>query len=167
MKVALVAAVAENGVIGSDGEMPWHYPADLRNFKETTMGHPVVMGRKTYQSIEDRLGGPLPGRTNVVLSRRDSLDLPEGAVHARALDDAFEAAEAALDPGQETVYVVGGATVYEACLDRADELVVTEIPEAPAGDTHFPEIGREWTERDRERAGDVSIVTYRRVSDGE
>lgn len=167
MKVALVAAVAENGVIGSDGEMPWHYPADLRNFKETTMGHPVVMGRKTYESIENRLGGPLPGRTNVVLSRRDSLDLPEGAVHARDLDAAFEAAEAALEPGQETVYIVGGATVYEACLDRADELVVTEIPEAPAGDTHFPEIGPEWTERDRRRVGDLSIVTYRRVSDGE
>ncbi|CCQ36752.1 dihydrofolate reductase [Natronomonas moolapensis 8.8.11] len=167
MKVALVAAVAENGVIGSDGEMPWHYPADLRKFKETTMGHPVVMGRKTYESIADRLGGPLPGRTNVVLSRRDSLCLPEGAVHARDLDAAFEAAETALASGQETAYVVGGATVYEACLDRADELVVTEIPEAPAGDTHFPEIGHEWTEHGRERVGDVSVVTYRRTSAGE
>ena len=167
MKVALVAAVAENGVIGSDGEMPWHYPADLRNFKETTMGHPVVMGRKTYESIEDRLGGPLPGRTNVVLSRRDSLDLPEGAVHARDLEAAFEAAEAALDSDRGTVYVVGGATVYEACLDRADELVVTEIPEAPDGDAYFPDIGSGWAERDRERVGDLDVVTYRRASAGE
>lgn len=164
MKVALVAAVAENGVIGADGEMPWHYPADLRNFKETTMGHPVVMGRTTYASIESQLGGPLPGRTNVVLSRRASLDLPEGAVHARDLDAAFEAAEAALDSGQETVYVVGGATVYEACLNRADELVVTEIPETPAGDTRFPDIGPEWTEHDRKRVGDLVVVTYRRAS---
>ena len=164
MKLALVAAVAENGVIGADGGMPWHYPEDLRNFKETTMGHPVVVGRTTYESIEDRLGGPLPGRTNVVLSRRDSLDLPEGAVHAQDIEAALEAAEAALDPDQETVYVAGGATVYEACLDRADELVVTEIPEAPDGDTRFPEIGPEWTERNRQRVGDLDVVTYRRSS---
>lgn len=164
MKITLVAAVAENGVIGVDGEMPWHYPADLRNFKETTMGHPVVMGRTTYESIESQLGGPLPGRTNVVLSRRESLNLPEGAVHARDLDAAFEAAETALEPGQETVYVVGGATVYEACLDRADELVVTEIPESPAGDTRFPDIGPEWVEHDRKRVGDLAVVTYRRAS---
>lgn len=164
MKITLVAAVAENGVIGADGEMPWHYPADLRNFKETTMGHPVVMGRTTYESIESQLGGPLPGRTNVVLSRRESLDLPEGAVHARDLDTAFEAAEAALNSGQETVYVVGGATVYEACLNRADELVVTEIPETPAGDTRFPDIGPEWAEHDRKRVDDLVVVTYRRAS---
>jgi len=162
MNVALVAAVAENGVIGSDGEMPWHYPADLKRFKQATMGHPVVVGRRTYESIEARLGGPLPGRTNVVLSRRDSLDLPDGAVHARDLDAAFDAAEAALDDDRETVYVIGGASVYEACLDRADELLVTEIPESPSGDTRFPEIGPEWEESARETAGELSFVTYRR-----
>ena len=162
MKIALVAAVAENGVIGVDGGMPWHYPEDLARFKETTMGHPVVMGRTTYESIESQLGGPLPGRTNVVLSRRDSVDVPEGVIHATDLDSAFEAAEAALDDGRETVYVVGGATVYEASIDRADELLVTEIPETPAGDTRFPEIGREWEETDRETAGELSFVTYRR-----
>jgi len=162
MKLTLVAAVAKNGVIGADGEMPWHYPEDLRRFKETTMDHPVVMGRKTYESIERRLGGPLPGRTNVVLSRRESLELPDGAVHAEDLDEALETAEAALDSGQETVYVVGGAAVYEACIDRADELLVTEIPETPAGDTYFPEVGTEWEECDRETAGELSVVTYRR-----
>lgn len=162
MKIALVAAVADNGVIGTDGEMPWHYPEDLRQFKRTTMGHPVVMGRTTYESIERRLDGPLPGRTNVVLSRRESIELPDGAIHAADLDEAFEAAEAALEEGQETVYVIGGATVYEATIDRADELVVTEIPESPVGDTHFPEIGSEWVERDREVVGDLSFVTYRR-----
>ncbi|MFO7927677.1 MAG: dihydrofolate reductase [Halobacteriota archaeon] len=162
MRIALVAAVAENGVIGSNGGMPWHYPEDLRRFKQTTMGHPVVMGRATYESIERRLGGPLPGRTNVVLSRRDSLDLPDGVVHATDLDEAFDAAESALEEGQETVYVVGGATVYEATIDRADELVVTEIPETPAGDTYFPEIGPEWVEHDREVEGELAFVTYRR-----
>jgi len=162
MKLSLVAAVAENGVIGADGGMPWHYPEDLQRFKETTMGHPVVMGRKTYESIEQRLDGPLPGRTNVVLSRRESLDLPAGAVHARDVDAALRRAEDALDEDCETVYVIGGAAVYRAFIDRADELLITEIPETPDGDTYFPEIGSEWTEHDRERAGDLTFVTYRR-----
>lgn len=162
MRLSLVAAVAANGVIGSDGEMPWHYPDDLRHFKETTMGHPVIMGRRTYESIERRLDGPLPGRTNVVLSRRDSLDLPEGAVHARDTEEALALAEDALSAGDETAYVVGGATVYEAFLDDADELVVTEVPESPSGDTYFPEIGDEWDVVDREPSGDLVFVTYRR-----
>lgn len=162
MKLSLVAAVAENGVIGADGGMPWHYPADLAHFKETTMGHPVIMGRRTYESIERRLDGPLPGRTNVVLSRRESLELPDGAVHARDVEEARELAGAALDDGQETVYVVGGATVYEAFVDDADELRVTEIPESPEGETRFPKIGDEWTEVDRTAEGALSFVTYRR-----
>jgi dihydrofolate reductase len=163
MRLALIAAVAENGVIGVDGEMPWHYPEDLRRFKKTTMGHPVVMGRRTYEAIADRLDGPLPGRTSVVLSRREDLDLPEGAVHAESVEAALDAAAEALDPDQEAVYVAGGATVYEQFLDRADELRITEIPEAPEGDAHFPAIGEAWTEVDRETHGDLAFVTYRRA----
>ena len=162
MRLALVAAVAENGVIGVDGGMPWHYPEDLRRFKETTMGHPVVMGRRTYESIASRLGGPLPGRTNVVLSRRADLDLPEGAVHAADVEAALAAAAAALDGDRETAYVAGGGSVYEQLLPEADELHVTEIPEAPDGDAHFPEFGAEWVEVDRETAGELAFVTYRR-----
>jgi len=162
MNVALIAAVAENGVIGSDGEMPWHYPADLARFKQTTMGHPVVMGRTTYEAIAARLGGPLPGRTNVVLSRRGSLDLPDGAVHARSGEAAIEAAAEALDGDTDTVYVVGGASVYEQFLERADELRITEIPEEPDGDTRFPEFGDGWRVVDRETEGELSFVTYRR-----
>jgi dihydrofolate reductase len=162
MKVSLVAAVAENGVIGADGELPWHYPEDLRQFKQTTMDHPVVMGRKTYESIERRLDGPLPGRTNVVLSRRESLPLPEGAVHASDPEAALRLAEAALGDDQETVYVVGGGAVYQAFLERADELRITEIPESPEGDVRFPAIDDEWTEVDRTDEGDLSFVTYRR-----
>ncbi len=162
MKLALVAAVAENGVIGADGEMPWHYPADLRRFKETTLGHPVVMGRRTYESIEARLGGPLPGRTNVVLSRQTELALPDGAIHARDIDGALERAEAALEGDRETVYVIGGATIYETLIDRADELLITEIPESPDGDTRFPEIGDEWERSETEAEGELRFVTYRR-----
>ena len=163
MRVSLVAAVAENGVIGADGEMPWHYPDDLAHFKETTTGHPVVMGRRTYESIERALDGPLPGRTNVVLSRRESLDLPDGAAHARNVSEAERLArEDADERGVDTLYVVGGATVYEAFLDRADELIITEIPEAPEGDTQFPEVGEEWREVGREHSEELSFVRYER-----
>ena len=162
MKLSLVAAVAENGIIGADGEMPWHYSADLRRFKETTIGHPVLMGRRTYESIEARLGGPLPGRTNVVLSRRAELGLPDGAIHARDVEEALGHAEAALEGDRETVYVIGGATVYEALIDRADELLITEIPESPDGDTCFPEIDDEWERSETETEGELRFVTYRR-----
>lgn len=89
--LVLVAAVAENRVIGDDGGMPWHYPADLARFKRLTTGHPVIVGRATYESIADRIGGPLPDRTSVVLTTRD-LDLPEGAVVANDLDEAVDLA---------------------------------------------------------------------------
>ena len=161
-EIVLIAAVAENGVIGDDGGMPWHYPADLRRFKEATMGHPVVLGRRTYESIVAELGEPLPGRTNVVLSTRD-LDLPEGAILADGVETALEDAEAA--PGGETVYVAGGATVYEQFLPRADGLLLTEIPESPDGDTRFPDWStEEWREVSREREGELSFVTYERLA---
>lgn len=188
MKVVLVAAIAENRVIGAEGEMPWHYPEDLEHFKKTTMGSPVVMGRRTFESIKRDLGGPLPGRTNVVLSRSESLDLPDGAVHARSVDDALDEAVDAIetsdsvdrsdsnseadeantptDSGEEIVYVIGGETIYEQFFDRADELLVTEIPETPSGDTYFPEITDEWIEVGREPGDDVSFVRYRRRDEG-
>jgi len=160
-EVVLIAAVAENRVIGVDGGMPWHYPADLQRFKDTTTGHPVVLGRRTYESIVDQLGGPLPGRTNVVLSTR-ALDLPEGTVLAGSVEAALEAARAA--PGGETVYVAGGATVYEGFLPLADRLLLTEIPEAPEGDTRFPEWDEdEWVEVSRETVDDLAFVAYERV----
>ncbi|WP_254537819.1 dihydrofolate reductase [Halomarina litorea] len=159
MDVVLVAAVAENGVIGADGDMPWHYPADLAHFKETTTGFPVIMGRRTYESIVAAIDGPLPDRTNVVLSTRD-LDLPAGAVHADSVEAALELAA---KTGSDTVYVVGGATVYEQFLPRADRLVLTAIPESPEGDTHFPAFDREaWKEVAREEEGELAFVTYER-----
>lgn len=159
MRVALVAAVAENGVIGADGGMPWHYPEDLRHFKETTTGHPVIMGRRTYESIAERIDGPLPDRTNIVLSSRD-LDLPDGAVRAADLVESLVLAE---ETGSDVAYVVGGATVYEQFLDRADQLVFTEIHETPDGDTYFPDWDRaSWTEVDRDDRETLSFVIYER-----
>jgi len=163
LTVVMVAAVGENRVIGADGEMPWHLPADLAHFRETTMGHPVVLGRVTYETIAADLGGPLPGRTNVVLTRRD-LDLPTGAVVADSIDAALSAARQALADDQGTVYVVGGATVYEQFLPLADRLVLTEVEMAPEGDAHFPEFDdEEWTVVDRDERERFAFVTYERA----
>jgi dihydrofolate reductase len=153
-----IAAVAENGVIGRDGGMPWHYAEDMRHFKATTMGHPVIMGRTTYKSIAGRLNGPLPGRTNVVLSRSNP-DLPEEVVLVHSVEEAMETA-AELD---DVAFVTGGATVYEQFLPHADEMVLTEIHEEYDGDTHFPEWNpTEWTEVERDDRGEFDFVRYER-----
>jgi len=163
LTVTLIAAVAANRVIGADGEIPWHYPADLKHFKRTTTDHPVIMGRRTYEGIVDALGEPLPERTTVVLSRSER-DLPENATLANDLAAAVDAAAAsAAARGVDTVYVAGGATVYEALFPVADRLVLTEIPETVAGDTRFPPVDDErWTETTREDRDSLSFVTYER-----
>jgi len=159
MNVALIAAVAANGVIGNAGDIPWHIPEDLARFKATTMGHPVVLGRNTYENIADRLGGPLPGRTNIVLSSGEP-DLPESVVHAGSVEAALEAAQ---ETETETVYVAGGATVYEQFLPLADRLVLTELDESYEGDARFPEWNREeWCEHARDDRDDYAFVEYRR-----
>ena len=159
----LVAAVAANGVIGRDGEMPWHLPEDLEQFKRTTTGHPVVMGRRTYDSIAARLGGPLPDRYNVVLSTQER-DLPEGAEVAHSVEAAWRAAaKAARRLDVETVYVIGGAAVYEQFLPHATALRLTELHDAYEGDTVFPDPGDDWVEADREPADAFDVVRYERA----
>ncbi|MGQ4556150.1 dihydrofolate reductase [Halobellus sp. GM3] len=166
LNLVLIAAVSENGVIGRDGGMPWHFPADLRHFKRTTVGHPVIVGRKTYQTVIEGLGEPFPGRTTVVLSSQ-SLDLPAGAVLANSVEEAIEVAAAdANDRGVETAYVAGGGRVYEQFLPFATRMVLTEIHESYEGDTRFPEWDEsEWTETGRERHSAFDFVTYERSSD--
>ena len=158
LTIALVAAVAENGVIGDEGRMPWHYPEDLRHFKETTTGHPVIMGRRTYESIVAGIGGPLPDRTNIVLSGQDR-EYDDAVTVVDSIESALAAAERVAGDG--TVYVIGGASVYEQFLPVADQLIITEIPTTPEGDTEFPEWDRErWREVRRLREGDLTFVTY-------
>jgi dihydrofolate reductase len=182
MEITLIAAVAANGVIGADGGMPWHYPADLQQFKETTMGHPVIVGRRTFESIVDRIDGPLPGRTSVVLTTRgidpaiadldwadadpEETDLdPDGdVVVAASVASAVAAAE---ETGADVAYVIGGASVYEQFLPRADRLVLTEIDESYEGDTYFPAYDEAaWTETGREERSELAFVTYERVETG-
>lgn len=135
-RVAIIAAVAENGVIGSDGDMPWRLSTDLKRFKQITMGKPVIMGRRTFQT----LGKPLPGRTNIVVTRDPSFRA-DGVVTAGDLPAALAAAsDAAGRAGSDEVFVIGGGQIYAAAIDRADRLYITHVDAQPAGDTHFPPI---------------------------
>jgi len=130
-RIGLVWAEAHGGVIGAGGTMPWHVPEDLAHFKAVTMGAPVVMGRRTWESFPDRFR-PLPGRRNVVVTR-NSAWADAGAERAASLDDAL-----ALGAEAETVWVIGGGELFGEALDRADVLEVTELDLAVAGDTFAP-----------------------------
>lgn len=155
MELVIISAVAENGVIGKDDDMPWHYPEDLRHFQRTTIGHPVIMGRGTWDAFEH---GTLDDRTNIVISHEELED--DGIVNVHSIDEAVAAAEEA---GDDVAYVIGGETIYRQFLERGlvDRMILTEIPEAPAGDTYFPDWDAEaWEEVDRESTGDVDVVTY-------
>lgn len=164
LEIVLIAAVSENRVIGRDGGMPWHFSADLKFFKRTTTGHPVIVGRKTYETVVDALGEPFPGRTSVVLTSQ-SLDLPAGAVLANSVEEAIE--QAAIDAAArdvETAYVAGGGRVYEQFLPYASRLVLTEIHDSFDGDTYFPDWDDdEWRETARESHEAFDFVTYERV----
>lgn len=157
-RLVLIAAVAANGVIGDDDDMPWHYSEDLRRFKETTMDHPVVMGRTTYESIANRIGGPLPGRANVVMSR-STPGLPEDVVLVHSVEEAM----AEVENMDDIAFITGGATVYEQFLPHADEMLLTEIHEEYDGDTYFPEWNpEEWTEVERDERGEFDFARYER-----
>ena len=139
--VHLVAAVAENGVIGANGKLPWRLPEDLQHFKRLTQGHPVIMGRKTWESI----GKPLPNRTNIVVSRRSDFRAA-GASVASSVEDAL-----ALCAGTDPIFVIGGSEVYRAALPYAAGLVLTRIHRSYEGDARFPEIDpADWKESRRE-----------------
>lgn len=132
--IALVVAVARNGVIGRDGDLPWRISSDLKRFKQVTLGKPVVMGRKTWDSLPRK---PLPGRVNIVVSR--TLAEAPGAQVCRDLDAALEAAQAAAAAeGAAEICIIGGAQIYAAALDRAARIYLTEVDLDPEGDSHFP-----------------------------
>ena len=136
-RIGMIWAQARGGVIGAGGTMPWHLPEDLKHFKRTTSGSPVVMGRRTWESFPPRFC-PLPGRTNIVITRDDSLDLP-GAVRARSLPEALELAATEAGPAG-TTWVIGGGSIYADAIEVAEQLVVTEIDLQVDGDTLAPRI---------------------------
>ena len=132
MSVAMIVAMDRNGVIGRDGDLPWRLSSDLRRFKQLTMGHHLLMGRVTW----DSLGRPLPGRTSIVVSRQ-SPDLPEGVLLAHSLEEAIE-----LSSGDELPFVIGGAQIYALALPLASRIYVTRVMAEVQGDTYFPEWDR-------------------------
>ena len=156
LTVTIVAAVARNGVIGVDGGLPWRLPDELRRFKQLTLGHVLVMGRRTYESI----GHPLPGRTTVVGGGGGGGGAgSEAVVVAHGVPEAIEAA-AAVD---EEVFVVGGAQVYADALPLADRIELTLVDAEPDGDTRFPEVDWSmWREVGREPGEGWTAVTYER-----
>jgi dihydrofolate reductase len=142
MRLSLIVAVADNGVIGANGRIPWHISADMRRFKALTMGKPIIMGRKTWESLPRR---PLPGRQNIVISRNRDY----AAQGARVVPDFDSALYAAANV--EEVMVIGGAEIYALCLAQADRIYLTEVHDRPVGDTVFPAFDlRAWHESARE-----------------
>ena len=163
IEVAIIAAVADNGVIGRGNALPWKIPEDLRHFKGITMGKPVIMGRRTWDSI----GRPLPGRTNIVVTRNPSF-AAAGVEVVASLEQALAlAGRIAAAQGAAEAVVIGGAQIYRAAIPRADRLYITEVHASVEGDARWPDIDwSQWREASREfHAGspDYSFVRYERA----
>jgi dihydrofolate reductase len=159
LKISLIAALADEGVIGNQGKIPWHISEDLKRFKQKTMGHAVIMGRKTFESILASLGRPLPGRKNVVVTRRADFT-SEGVAVFHDIKAALEHCRA---QGEQSVFIIGGGEIYQQTIDWADELLLTLIHQPIQGDTRFPEINpADWEETRREEHGKFSFVELRK-----
>jgi dihydrofolate reductase len=150
-------AVADNLVIGSDNDLPWYFPEDLKRFKEITLGKTVVMGRKTYESIVSRLGKPLPGRKNVIISRQADFKAPEGVLVFGSLEQAFEALK------NEDVYVIGGEQIFKLALPYAEKLYMTHVHGEYRGDAHFVQIDwSQWDKIEEQRETKYTFAVYQK-----
>lgn len=165
MEIVFVVAIAENGVIGAGSAIPWRLKSDMARFKALTIGKPVIMGRKTFESLPR----PLPGRTNIVITRDADYRATGAIVTTSAADAGAVAHGDALRRSVAEIAVIGGAEIYRQWLDRADRLEITEVHARPEGDTHFDIDRAEWDEVERVRhpagphdSADYSYVTYRR-----
>jgi dihydrofolate reductase len=153
--ITLIAACSENRVIGKDGTLIWHIPEDLKRFKKLTLGNPIVMGRKTYESI----GKALPGRTNIILSRDKSLRI-DGCLVYNKISDILEIFE------KNNIFVIGGGEIYKQFLDKADRIELTLIHKNFDGDTYFPEIGINWQVVESQKSTfedtDIDYISYQK-----
>jgi dihydrofolate reductase len=144
--ISILVAMAKNRVIGRNNALPWQLPPDLKRFKELTMGHHIVMGRKTYESI----GRPLPGRTSVIITRQPDYQVP-GAIVVASIDQALKICSAGKEVDQE-IFVIGGAQIYRQSLGLCQRIYITEIQQEFDGDTLFPELNQQvWREISREK----------------
>ncbi len=138
--------------------MPWHIPEDFKHFKEVTMGKPCIMGRKTFESILVSLGKPLPGRVNIIISRKNYQH--DGALTCKDLDEAIDQAKRT---ASEEICIIGGAQIYNLALPLANRVYLTRVHQSPEGDAFFPELGKEWKETDKDSRGPYTFLTYERV----
>jgi len=163
MKISIIAAMGENRAIGFKGQIPWRLPADFKWFKDHTMGHSVIMGSKTFESM----GKPLSSRTNIVLTR-DADYVAEGSLVAHTINEAIEIAKRM--PGSDEIFICGGGQVYALALPLADAMYLTEVHSTFEGDAFFPEFDEdEWElaavekhQKDEKNAFDFDFLTYRR-----
>jgi len=154
-KIILVAAVAKNNIIGKTNSLPWYLPEDLKHFKEITQGHIVLMGRKTFESILNRLGNPLPNRKNIIVTKRVDYHVRAGVELYHSIDEVFAKYV------KEDIYVIGGASIYKQTIDKAHKLYITQVHEEYEGDVYFPEIDMtKWVESVHENHDKFSFVTY-------
>ncbi len=151
--LTMIAAVGSNGCIGVDGDLPWRLSEDLKHFRRNTVGHAVIMGRRTWDSI----GRPLPKRRNIVVTRQLALRI-EGAEVVHSLEEALQLAY----EGDEDPRIIGGATLYAEALPLATRLLLTEVDQAPEGDTFFPDLGPDWQQTAREAHDGFAFVTWER-----
>jgi dihydrofolate reductase len=156
MKIFLIAAISEDGTIGDKGKIPWHIREDLQRFKRLTMGHPIIMGRKTYESI----GQPLPDRTNIVLTQNPTFTVPPEVLSFTGLNAALDHCRG---QNHDFAFIIGGSKVYQLALPLVDKLFVTEVHQRVNGDTKFPDYDHgEWSETAREDRPEYSFVEYAR-----
>lgn len=163
MRLSLIAAIDEGHLIGAEGGLPWHLPADMKHFREITMGKPVIMGRTTWES----LGKPLEGRTNIVVTRNRGYQA-EGCIVVHSVDEAIEAAR---QTGADEAFVIGGGQLYEQTIEQADRLYLTLIRAHLVGDVHFPDYTQyEWQEvsntlvhADEKNAFDMNFIVLDRM----
>ena len=158
--ISLVVAAAANNVIGKNNAMPWHIPEDFKHFKTVTMGKPCIMGRKTFQSILESLGKPLPGRVNIVVSRSNYQH--EGALTCKDLTEAIEQASKI---ETDEICIVGGAQIYAQALESGlvDTIHLTRVHQSPEGDASFPALGPEWQETARDEREGFTFFTYEKI----
>lgn len=163
LKISLIVAKAKNNVIGKDNGLVWKLSADLRHFKNTTTGHHLIMGRKTFESTDK----PLPNRTSVVVTRNENYSVPEGHHVVTDLEDALKLCE---QKGLEKIFISGGGEIYKIALPYVEEMIITEVDAQPDGDTFFPEvnwtdwqeISREHYQKDEKNEYGFDVVVYRR-----
>ncbi|MFH1253087.1 MAG: dihydrofolate reductase [Candidatus Uhrbacteria bacterium] len=155
--LTLIAAVAANGVIGKNNELPWYLPEDLKHFKQLTTGHTVLMGRKTFESIVARLGKPLPDRKNIVITRQTDYPAPVGTFVYQDLETALK------NHDNEQIFVIGGAEMYRQTIDLADRLEITHVSGDVDGDATFPTIDPTiWIKTNEEKHEGFTFTTYQK-----